>query len=226
MNALRQFLTRPRLAFTFFACGTASDWESVFGYVEIPRLPGAEFEVSGRHYGVFGRDWREVPATLWLARLAEKETDTTTPPTPASGETRPTPRPRPTETPLVVLSEADFQNAVRDALRDYTNDLALRRNPLLRSPLVTRRAGAGIDIAQRVAALRSLMEASAQAMTASPRLARAHRALYHTYFQPVATQEQTAERLDLPFSTYRRHLAEGIAELTRSLWRQETGEAS
>ena len=50
VNALRQFLTRPRLAFTFFACGTASDWESVFGYVEIPRLPGAEFQVGGRTF--------------------------------------------------------------------------------------------------------------------------------------------------------------------------------
>jgi hypothetical protein len=223
VNALRQFLTRPRLAYTFFACGNADDWESLFGYVDIPRLAEAEFTVGGRRYGVFGRDWREIPATLWLARLAEKETHTGSASPPA--EATPAVRPQPSETMLVVLSEAEFQTAVRNALRDYTNDTGLRRNPLIRSPLVASRAGANADAGARVTALRTLLNDTAQAFNATPRLARAYRALHHTYFQPCATQEQAAELLDLPFSTYRRHLGEGIAELSRALWQKETGDA-
>ena len=57
----------------------------------------------------------------------------------------------------------------------------------------------------------------------SPRLVKFYRALYHTYLQPAATQEQAAEVLDLPFSTYRRHLRSGIEELTGRLWLREIG---
>jgi len=60
-------------------------------------------------------------------------------------------------------------------------------------------------------------------LQASPRLVKFHRALYHTYLQPAATQEQAAEVLDLPFSTYRRHLRSGIEELTSRLWLRELG---
>jgi hypothetical protein len=48
-----------------------------------------------------------------------------------------------------------------------------------------------------------------------------YRALYHTYLQPAATQELAAELLDLPFSTYRRHLKASIERLTALLWQQE-----
>jgi hypothetical protein len=117
-----------------------------------------------------------------------------------------------------------FAGAVRDALRTYAVEAALRRNPLLRSALVVRRAGGvGASAASRVAALRALLCEAAQTLVAAPRLARGYRALHQTYFQAAVTQEQAAEILDLPFSTYRRHLAEGIVELTRILWGQETG---
>ncbi|NJL21123.1 MAG: hypothetical protein HC895_10360 [Leptolyngbyaceae cyanobacterium SM1_3_5] len=41
--------------------------------------------------------------------------------------------------------------------------------------------------------------------------------------QPAATQEKAAELLDLPFSTFRRHLKAGITRVTEILWFQETG---
>jgi len=41
--------------------------------------------------------------------------------------------------------------------------------------------------------------------------------------QPAATQELAAELLDLPFSTYRRHLKEGIENLVDTLWSRELG---
>jgi hypothetical protein len=54
-------------------------------------------------------------------------------------------------------------------------------------------------------------------------MAKFYRAVYHTYLQPAVTQEQAAEVLDLPFSTYRRHLRSGIEELTARLWAREIG---
>ena len=37
------------------------------------------------------------------------------------------------------------------------------------------------------------------------------------------TQEQAAELLDLPFSTYRRHLKAGLDQITDYLWGREIG---
>lgn len=222
VNALRQFLTRPRLAFTFFVCGDADQWEPLFDYVEVPRLREAEFAVAGRSFGVFGSDWRERPATNWLTRLAEKETRGGAA-VAGANSSAPPPPPAAPPPPLVVLSETAFKAAVRDALRAYKNEAILRRNPLLRSSLVEKRTGAGADAGARADALRFLLHEAAQALAGSPRLARGWRALRHTYFEPAATQDQAADLLDLPFSTYRRHLGEGIDELTQLLWIQDTG---
>jgi hypothetical protein len=77
---------------------------------------------------------------------------------------------------------------------------------------------------ERAAVLLSLIHETASGLQGHPKRARGYRALLHTYLQPVGTQEKAAELLDLPFSTYRRHLAEGIALLTETLWLQESGE--
>jgi len=57
-----------------------------------------------------------------------------------------------------------------------------------------------------------------EALQHSPRQVKLYRALYHTYFQPVPRQERAAEVLDLPFSTFRRHLKAGVTQLTDMLW--------
>ena len=44
-----------------------------------------------------------------------------------------------------------------------------------------------------------------------------YRAVWFTYFEPLESQEKVAERLDLPFSTYRHHLARGIERIGRWL---------
>ncbi|CAM5570781.1 Orc1-like AAA ATPase domain-containing protein OS=Streptomyces fumanus OX=67302 GN=GCM10018772_70070 PE=4 SV=1 [Streptomyces fumanus] len=49
------------------------------------------------------------------------------------------------------------------------------------------------------------------------------RALTVTYLQRVSTQEAAAARLGLPYSTYRRHLAEGHKRLVEHLWHWELG---
>lgn len=177
------------------------------------RIPEAAFAVGGRSYGVFGNDWRALSPMAWLALLAQKET------------AGPEPVARPKKEPLLVLSEAEFADSVRDALRSYPDSNALSANPLLRSRLVLRRVESNTGREEKTVVLRALVREAAESLQSSPRAARAYRALYHTYLEPAPTQEQAADLLDLPFSTYRRHLTEGIKRVTEILWRQERGES-
>ena len=88
---------------------------------------------------------------------------------------------RPAAEPLIVLSDAGFATAVRDALRDFTDTAALTANPLLRSRLVLGHTGSNAATMARVAALRKLLRETAERLQESPRLVKFYRALYHTY---------------------------------------------
>ena len=68
-----------------------------------------------------------------------------------------------------------------------------------------------------------LLTEAAATLQATPREAALWRALQLTYFKPAPSQALAAERLDVPFSTYRRHLVRGVAHVVDTLWRQETG---
>jgi hypothetical protein len=215
ISIVRHYLTTPGLAFTFFPCADPGFWAPMLSYADLTRLPDADYTVGGRNYGVYGHDWRAVPPAAWLALLGEREVGLS----PQAGV-----RLEAAE-PMLVLSQPEFAASVRDALRDYTEARAdaLRANPLLRSRIVMERAGAGSGEAERVAALRDLVKEAAQMLQSAPRVAKLHRALHHTYFQPAPTQEQAAEIMDVPFSTYRRHLKAGITRVTEILWQQEIG---
>ena len=62
-----------------------------------------------------------------------------------------------------------------------------------------------------------------EALNAAPKDVKFYRAIYHTYVQPAPTQELAAEILDVPFSSYRRHLKSGIEQITAMLWHREVG---
>ena len=213
--AVRHYLVTPNLGFHFFPCAQPDAWAPVFAYADLQRLPEADYEFDGRRYGMFGHDWRVRPAAAWLDLLAERETAPTTPAPVVDRQAA----------PLVVLGADDFAQAVRAALHDFTAPDLLRGNPLLRSRLVAERAGAGADDGLRAAALADLIRRAAEPLLASPRDARLYRVLEATYFKPALTQEKAAELLDLPFSTYRRHLKAGLARLTDWLWQLELGAA-
>lgn len=224
VHALRHYLTRPRLCCTFFACRNPEFWEPVFGYAEIERLENAAFTQDGRRYGVYGHDWRAVPVTAWLTRLAEKETEDSAAPAaaPPAASTAPTSTPP----PLIVLSEPDFRAAVREALKSYAAPDRLRHNPLLQSRIISEAAGGpNAGLPERIEALRSLLRTATDPAEATiRRLERGRRAVWQTYVDAPTTQEDAADRLDLPFSTYRRHLLEGLDAVAGGLWRQEIGE--
>ena len=116
------------------------------------------------------------------------------------------------------LPRPEFEAAVRDALRAWRRPDLLAENPLAHSRMVTT-AEAHAD---RAEGLRTVLAAAVDAMGEDPRESKAHRALTATYLGTAPTQEAAAERLGLPFSTYRRHLARGLEVLNNLLWRRES----
>jgi len=122
-----------------------------------------------------------------------------------------------TQRPIVVLSHPEFVAAVRQALRDYARPDRLAGNPLLSSRLVSDRA----QDQSSTETLRALLRLSAEELNTHPRDQRLYRALYRTFLNPAATQEQAADLLGLPFSTYRAHLREGTKRVADLLWQRE-----
>lgn len=204
-------LTTPGLAYTFITCADPTFWADVFGYINFARLSDADFQVDGRAYGVFGHDWRALPAMTWLQMVGEPAVTTDAP---AAATSQPA-------ITYTQLNDEEFAAAVREALRTFNEPAALSRNLLLGTRLVANAAGVNSSTTQRVAALKALIQKAAAELQASPREIKLYRALHHTYFQPAATQEQAAELLDVPFSTYRRHLGSGISYLVEWLQQQE-----
>lgn len=48
-----------------------------------------------------------------------------------------------------------------------------------------------------------------------------HRAITAAYIKAALTQEAAANRLGMPFSTYRRHLRTGVDRVSDALWHHE-----
>jgi hypothetical protein len=209
IQVAKLYLTTPDLAFTFFPCADPDFWAAILGYAELRRCPEADFEMDDKRHGMYGHDWRVMTPAAWIARLAEKEIGGTGSVTPAHAD------------PAIFLSRDDFVKAVKQALQDFARPNGLMGNPLLSSRLVLEAAGKGSR--ERTEILKSRIKEAAEALRIHPRDEKLFRALDQTYLHPAATQEVAAEILDLPFSTYRRHLTSGIQRLTEILWRQEIG---
>ncbi|MFN8442033.1 MAG: AAA family ATPase [Caldilineaceae bacterium] len=218
LACVQHYLTTPALAYTFFPCAQPEFFTAIFAYADLHRIPEADFIVGGQSYGVFGHDWRLMSPAAWLDLMAEREVAAT-----ASSPSTQAAAPKPAPQPILVLSQPEFADAARDALRQVNRTDELQRNPLMRSRLVLDRTGTESTLAQRATTLQTLLKETAQLLQSSPKTNRAYRALHHTYFQPAATQELAAELLDLPFSTYRRHLKEGIDHVVDTLWNRELG---
>ncbi|NMO56910.1 hypothetical protein HH310_37770 [Actinoplanes sp. TBRC 11911] len=116
------------------------------------------------------------------------------------------------------LTRTDFEAAVRDALRAWRRPDLLAVNSLVHSRMVTSVDAHG----DRAETLRGVLRSALDAMGEDPRELKAYRALTATYLGTAPTQEAAAERLGLPFSTYRRHLNRGLEVLNNLLWRRET----
>lgn len=207
-NVTIYWLTHPKLAWAFVSIAHPDFMQPHFSGISFQRSPEADFEVGGRRYGVFSHDWRVEPASAWQDNITERYSMADFKPDQPESLSSP---------PLLVLSQPEFEEAVRQALRDYTRPDLLAANPLMRSRLV-------IEAAEPLpgpAALQSLLQQAAATLTGNPRDEKLYRAIYHTYLEPAPTQEQAAERLDLPFNTYRYHLANGLKRIVEWLWQRE-----
>jgi len=199
--------TTPRLAWSFPALAEPERWQTMFERMRFPRTPEADFVVGGHRFGVFAHDWRTDPFDAWLEEASRGGADERIADQP----------PRPLAA-LEVLSQPDFDAAVRKALRDYHRP-TLATNPLLRSRLVFEHAHGDPG----ASSLKALIAEAAAELRASrgARSEKLYRALACTYLEPAATQELAAERLGLPFNTYRYQLAAAIKHIVDSLWQRE-----
>jgi hypothetical protein len=112
----------------------------------------------------------------------------------------------------LVLSQPEFTAAVRRGLRDLGRIDLLAANPLCRTRLVGDGSAESLGV---------LLRDAVNALRGHPRDENRFRALDRTYLRPASTQEYAAEVLGLPFSTYRRHLTEGIQRVVADLWQRE-----
>lgn len=88
--------------------------------------------------------------------------------------------------------------------------------------MITEQSGAEEN--GRIPTLQELLEEVAGSLQASsPKEEKFYRALRHIYLRPALTQERAADLLNLPFSTYRRHLEAGIERIADALWQREIG---
>jgi hypothetical protein len=193
--ALRAWRTR---GLGWSVLGTADEprWGPTWSYIGYERLGACRSR--GVEVAVWARDFLLSPFTEWLAGMAAQELDDT--------GTASAPRAQP-----VALARDDFGTAVRQLVKDLHHPDRVRRNPLIHSRL----AESGDDPVRQ---LRKRVEDAVSTLAAAPKLDVAARSLDRTYLRPAGSQERAAEVLDLPFSTYRRHLATGLDRLEALLW--------
>jgi hypothetical protein len=202
----QRWTSSPGPALSYLVLADPEFWAPQMAYLD--HHPAGAAAVGGRSFTLFAHDWRAVPVAEWFRILGDRELGAE----PTDRGVRPdVPAPR------VVLSEPEFEAAVKDALRCWRRTAELARSPLCRSRLVVE-AGRDGTPAQVLADL--LVEAT-DTLTEDPRDAKLHRAVAATFFRGAPSQEAAAERLGLPFSTYRRHVAAGVARVTGWLWDRE-----
>jgi hypothetical protein len=170
-------------------------WRPFFEYLGFSVLARVRYGTSD--VTAYGWDRRRLPVDAFLELTGRRE---------LTGETGPPPaellRPAP-------LGRDAFDEAVRAALRDVNRPDRLAAGRL-----------AGTALAPD---LRNALLAGIARLGDEPKGELLRRVLERTYLCGAPSQEAAAEVLDLPFSTYRRHLARATARLVDLLWAVEVG---
>ena len=187
MHVMSHLITHPEAAWSVVYMADPVFWQPHFDGVNFARCPDADFEVDGHRFGAFVHDWRFEPAAAWTA-----------------GDHRPMPFSEHADA-TAPDSEAAFVEAVRQALRHYTDDMVLRRCDL------ASRLGLPVDV------LRARLCEGVLALGKHPRGCRFRDALWQTYIEPKHKQEQVAADLGVPFTTYRYRLQQGVERLAAAL---------
>ena len=61
IQMVRLYLTTPGLAFSFLPCAEPDHWQTLFAYVDLHRLPEADYALEAGTWVPFGHDWRVTP---------------------------------------------------------------------------------------------------------------------------------------------------------------------
>jgi hypothetical protein len=202
--AMRLMITVIRSAGVAWTCLVLPDpkrWQrfAVFGDQDPLTVP-----VGDRTFGLFCRNWQETRLETWLEQLRSRRA--------------PALRREPRHLAVrkyAVLSRAEFDEAVRTALRSWNRPDVLAASPLIPTRVVAEAGPEPVD------ALREVLHETVEKLGDDPREAKPHRAITMTFMQNTPTQQAAADRLGLPFSTYRRHLTRGLARVCDLLWQRE-----
>ena len=177
-------------------------WRPLMSYVDFHAI--GDVDVGTTPNAMFVHDWRTVTPTAYLDMMAERE---------ISGAMDEAAWNPPQE--LLALEHEEFVAQVKQALRDFCDDDALGANSLSKCRVAH-------DVPGLPAArLRAALELAVESLTRSGKDEAMHAALKLTYLDPTRTQEEAAELLGVPFSTFRRHLGTGIERVSAWLWERE-----
>jgi hypothetical protein len=201
----QRYLCTANLSWDFLTLAEPERWNEYFAVADLPRAEGADFELGGRMFGLFAHDFRRVPVDAWVELVAERA---------LAREFTPAGEP----SPPLVLSQPEFEQAVRQALHDLHRPDLLARNPLLQTRLLRDLAG---NDEPDAGTLEGLLRNAVGALGKHPRDDKLLRAVDRTFVHSARTQESAAAVLGLPFSTYRRHLTQGVARVVAWLWDRE-----
>ena len=176
-------------------------WAPTMHHLDFEPAKGAEYTIGSTRFPVFAHDWRRTDVEEWLEILHARQAGAPARAADDAGKT--------------VLSEPQFAEAVRSALRDLHTPNLLQGNPLLRSRVVRQNQRDGMTPAET---LRGLLKIAVSALPPNLRVL-----TDRTFLHPVTTQERIAEGLHLSFNTYRRHRDRAVTNITEWLWAGETG---
>ncbi|MCA9997673.1 MAG: hypothetical protein KDE56_18070 [Anaerolineales bacterium] len=209
MRAGGGWISNPNMSWTLAATAVPQNWLEMFTQFNFDYTGEADFTVGNHQYGVFSHDWRVESVGAWGYRLERLQLGL------QPGQRRETAVSPPSSPPLLTLSQPEFIEAVRQALRDYTRPDLLAQNPLMRSRLVAETAVSATSTLQK------LLQEAADSLTGNPKDEKFFTAVYHTYLKPAPSQEIAAELLNLPLGTYRYRLAKGVERIADWLWQRE-----
>ena len=168
MLSTREWLVRTRLSWYYIAFAAPDAVAPMMAHIDFERAPDADFEVGGRRYGVYARDWRREPGAQWLDAMAPARARRRAARRRRAGRRRSRSR-SPSSPPPCGARCATLHRPG-----------ALAGNPLLRSRVLRGSEGAAPD------ALRALVEEAVEALRGDPRDAKLVRALERTYLRARA----------------------------------------
>ena len=194
--------TEGSTAWDFVLVPNGAEYPALLALADLHHVGPVQIDSSW--FQIYAHDWRRLSPWAWLRKIAVQAWDAPIPPT-TGVEAR------------VLSDEAEFARAVHDALRHLTSERRLSDNPLIDSRIV-RESLPGLTPVQR---LRTLIQAAADPLRVSE--AALYRIIDRVYLRPTATQQQIADSMNLPLTTFRRWRNKAVARIADRLWDQEIG---